>query len=83
MDLNEARKVLRRQPPPGLMKIADAAAIAGVNPETLRRRVRRGELAAWGSPRRVALGDVLQQFIPSDMREIVECSRNLDSDNTL
>src|SRR4051794_6649235 len=55
MDLPEARNFLRQVPPPmGLMKISEAAAIAGVCAETLRRRVRRGELAAWGNPRRVA-----------------------------
>jgi hypothetical protein len=83
MDLNEARKALRRTAPPGLLKIAEAAAVAGVHAETLRRRVRRGELAAWGSPRRVALTDVLRQFIPPVMREVVEGSRNPDSDSTL
>jgi hypothetical protein len=80
MDLNEARKVLRRTAPPGLLKIADAAAVAGVHAETLRRRVRRGQLAAWGSPRRVALADVLRQFIPSGMRDVVEGNRNPDND---
>jgi hypothetical protein len=61
------------------VKIAEAAAIAGVNSETIRRRVRRGELAAWGSPRRVALGDVLRQYIPSGMQEVVEGGINLDT----
>jgi excisionase family DNA binding protein len=80
MDLAEARKLLRRTAPPGLLRISEAAAVAGVHPETLRRRVRKGELPAWGSPRRVRREDVLKQFIPADMREVVECSKNLDAD---
>jgi hypothetical protein len=52
------------------LRVAEAAAIAGLNPETLRRRIRRGELPAWGSPRRVALNDVLQQFVPEHLREV-------------
>ena len=66
MDLKEAKITLSRIPPPsfGLMRISEAAAFAGVCAETLRRRVRRGELPAWGRPRRVALNDVLQQFEP-------------------
>jgi hypothetical protein len=59
-----------------MMKVSDAAAIAGVNPETLRRRIRRGQLQAWGSPRRVALNDVLQQFVPEHLREVAGSSGN-------
>lgn len=68
MDLKEAKKVLNRIPPPsfGLMKVSDAAALAGLHPETLRRRIRRGELVAWGSPRKVAYADVMRQFMPEE-----------------
>lgn len=68
MEIKDAKKVLRNMPPPtfGLMKISQAAALAGCHVETLRRRVRRGELAAWGFPRRVALSDVLRQFDPDE-----------------
>jgi hypothetical protein len=76
MNMNTAKKVLRRTAPSGgLMRISEAALVAGVCAETLRRRVRRGELAAWGSPRRVAIGDVLEQFVPRDLREVVDSSR--------
>ena len=70
MEIKEAKALLRRIPPPtfGLMKIAQAAALSGHHPETLRRRVRSGQLAAWGFPRRVLLADVLRQFDP-DQRE--------------
>jgi hypothetical protein len=37
---------------------------AGLHPETLRRRVRRGELAALGFPCQVAIAAVLEQFRP-------------------
>jgi hypothetical protein len=32
--------------PSQLMKVSEAAMVAGLNPETLRRRIRRGELKA-------------------------------------
>jgi hypothetical protein len=70
--------VRRTAPPFGLMKVVEAAAIAGLNPETLRRRIRRGELAAWGSPRRVALADVMQQFEPPCLRKVVGSNENDD-----
>ena len=76
MELSDAKKAIRRNPPTfGLMKISQAAALAGLHPETLRRRVRRGELTAWGFPRRVALADVLEQFNPPGVREVVENGR--------
>jgi hypothetical protein len=78
MDITDAKKVLTQSSPPsfGLMKISEAAAMAGCHPETLRRRVRRGELAAFGFPRRVALADVLKQFIPPALREVAESGEN-------
>ena len=77
MDIHEAKKVLERIPPPfGLMKISEAAALAGLHPETLRRRVRRGELRAWGFPRKVRYADVMQQFIPGDLREVAGSGGN-------
>ena len=76
MELSDAKKAIRRNPPTfGLMKISQAAALAGLHPETLRRRVRRGELTAWGFPRRVALADVLEQFNPPGLREVAENGR--------
>ncbi|MBS1856113.1 MAG: hypothetical protein JST11_12160 [Acidobacteria bacterium] len=80
MEMNEAKKVLLRTAPTfGLLKISEAAMVAGVNPETLRRRVRRGELAAWGFPRRVALADVLAQFVPKHLREVAGSGGNQGS----
>jgi hypothetical protein len=36
----------------------------GLNPETVHRRIRRGELRAWGRPYRVALEDLLPLYEP-------------------
>ena len=66
MSFKEARAVLREIPAPGgLLKVSDAAEIVGLNPETLRRRIRRGQLKAWGSPRRVAIADILFPVLPA------------------
>jgi hypothetical protein len=66
MNLAEATKVLERiSPPSGLMRVTEAAMLTGHNPETLRRRIRRGELRAWGRPYRVAISDVLPMFMPA------------------
>jgi hypothetical protein len=48
------------------MKISEAAAPAGLHPEMLRRRVWRGELPAWGFPRKVAYADAMRQFEPKE-----------------
>jgi hypothetical protein len=58
--ISEAQNVFRTLPPvTGLMRAADAAALAGLNPETVHRRVRRGQVPAWDNPRRVRLVDLL------------------------
>jgi hypothetical protein len=76
MEINDAKKILRRNAPPfGLMRISQAAALAGLHPETLRRRIRRGELAAWGFPRRVAYADVVRQYEPPSLQKVEESSR--------
>jgi hypothetical protein len=62
MTLAQARSAIAR--PVGLMRVAEAAAIAGVSVETLNRRIRVGQLPAWGRPRRVCLDHVLQPFMP-------------------
>ena len=50
--------------PVGLLRVAEAAAIAGVSIATLNLRIRKGVLRAWGRPRRVSLDDVLVPFVP-------------------
>ena len=51
--------------PVQLMRVSEAAALIGVHPETLRRRIRRGELPAYGKPpRRVAVEDLLEPYKP-------------------
>ena len=70
METKEAHSILQRvRPSIGLMKISEAAQLAGLHPETIRRRVRRGELAAWGNPRRVDLNDLLKLFVPPSVCE--------------
>ena len=65
MNLVEAKKTLERIPAPsGLMRVPEAAMLTGHNPETLYRRIRRGELRAWGRPFRVALDDILPMYLP-------------------
>jgi hypothetical protein len=83
MSITDAKKMLTRIPAPsfGLMKISEAAALAGVNPETLRRRVRRGELPGWGFPRKVSYADVMKQFIPPALREVAESGGNRDGND--
>ncbi len=53
----------------GLMRISHAALIAGVNRETIYRRIRRGELRAYGSPWRVAIADLLAEQNPVTRRK--------------
>ena len=62
MTLAQARSTIER--PVGLMRVADAAAVAGVSIETLNRRIRAGRLLAFGRPRRVCLDHVLAPFVP-------------------
>jgi predicted DNA-binding transcriptional regulator AlpA len=72
--LQEAKKYLKQtlgsQKPVGrpnpmeLLKVSEAADLCGVHPKTLWRRIQRGELRAWGSPRRVRIADVLWEFEP-------------------
>jgi hypothetical protein len=66
MNITDAKKVLTSIPPPsfGLLKISEAATMAGCHPETLRRKVRRGDLPAWGSPLKVSFADVMRQYGP-------------------
>ncbi len=65
MTTTEAQHVLDTIPPPhGLMRVNDAAAAAGIHPETVRRRIRRGEVRAWGRPRQVLVSDLLPQYQP-------------------
>jgi hypothetical protein len=61
--IEAARRVLAPiATPERLLKVNDAALVAGLNPETIRRRIRRGQIRAWGFPHRVLLDDVLQPY---------------------
>lgn len=46
-----------------LMRVQDAAYAAGMNAETIRRRIRSGVLRAWGRPARVLLADLLPPYV--------------------
>lgn len=77
MTIQEARRILKEslgrpghpQPrdnpqPLELLRVREAADLCGLNPRTLWKRIKKGELAAWGSPRRVRISDVLLPFDP-------------------
>jgi excisionase family DNA binding protein len=74
MDLNEARKILRNALAPRtseLVTVADAALMLGIAQETIRRRIRRGEIPAWGKPGtlRVRLVDLMPPYDPRSRTE--------------
>jgi hypothetical protein len=71
MDIEEAGSVLRNALPRPfdgaafeLVKVSEAAERCGLHPRTIRKRIARGELAAWGRPVRVRWRDVLPPFEP-------------------
>ncbi len=70
MTIAEAKRVFEKLPPPcGLMRVSEAAAAAGLHPETVRRRIRRGEVRAWGFPHRVLVADLLQEYEPAAAKD--------------
>jgi hypothetical protein len=72
MTIAEARRTIERVARPvGLMRVTEAAAIAGVSIETLNRRIRAGRLQAFGRPRRVCLDDVLAPFVPVAKQKVM------------
>ena len=70
-ELREAQTALKkRRPVPHpheLVRISDAAALAGLNCQTVRRWVRQGRIQAWGfrGSRRVRLDDLLPANTPA------------------
>jgi hypothetical protein len=71
MNIEEAGKIIR-QAVAGqfdgaafeLVKVSEAAERCGLHPRTLRKRIARGELPAWGKPMRVRWRDVLVPVVP-------------------
>jgi hypothetical protein len=55
--------------PGGLYCVREAAMMVGLNPETVRRRIRRGEIRAWGRPQRISLDDLLPIYVPDSCRK--------------
>ena len=45
-----------------LVSVTEAAMVTRLNPETIRRRIRRGTVRAWGVPWRVLVADLLQPY---------------------
>jgi hypothetical protein len=65
MTIKQAAAVLRGIAEPGrLLRVRDAAAMAGLHEETVRRRIRSGEVPAYGFPYRVNLADLLKPYEP-------------------
>jgi hypothetical protein len=52
-----------------LLRVREAAMMVGLNPETVRRRIRRGEVRAWGKPQKVSLDDLLPLYLPAACRK--------------
>jgi len=50
--------------PSALYRVREAALMVGLNPETIHRRIRLGQIRAWGRPQRVALEDLLPIYVP-------------------
>jgi hypothetical protein len=71
--IKEAHKLLTTALPPRLfegatfelVKVREAAEMCGLNEKTLRERIRKGLLPAWGKPLRVRWRDVLTPFNPA------------------
>ncbi len=70
MTLSEATAVLSKIPDPTrLYRVRDAALLVGLNEETIQRRIRAGEVPAYGYPRRVNLADLLKPYQPKHDKE--------------
>lgn len=63
MTTKEAKKAFEQPMPHELWKLRDAAEMCGIHRETLYRRIKRGELVAYGRPFRVRLNDVLAPHV--------------------
>ncbi len=71
MTIQEARKILnplRNREFDGVLselyKVRDAARLLGLNPYTIRKRIRAGTITAWGKPLRVRPRDLLVPYEP-------------------
>ena len=70
MTISGARTTLERVVRPyALYRVREAAMMVGMNPETIRRRIRRGEIPAWGRPQKVSLDDLLPIYVPEACRK--------------
>ena len=68
--ISDARTTLERAVRPnGLYRVREAAMMIGLNPETIHRRIRRGEIRAWGRPQKVSLDDLLPIYMPEACRK--------------
>lgn len=63
MSLPQATTILSKMPHAGsLYRVRDAALIVGLHEDTIQRRIRSGEVPAYGFPRMVALADLLKPY---------------------
>jgi predicted DNA-binding transcriptional regulator AlpA len=69
MTTKAAKKAFEQPMPHELWKLRDAAEMCGLCTETLYRRIKRGELVAYGRPFRVRLNDVL---VPHEVKKSEE-----------
>ena len=66
MNIAGAQSTIQRAVPPGATyRVAEAALMAGLHKETVRRRIRAGKIKAWGSPQRVVLADLFTPHTPA------------------
>ena len=73
MDLSEAKAILKDAIRPKayeVVSVAEAALAVGLSEETVRRRIRRGQIPAWGmkGTLRVRVADLLPPYVPNDRK---------------
>ncbi len=70
MTIGQAARVLSAIPEPfRLLRVREAAVVTGMHRRTIYRRIRNGEVRAWGNPRRVVIDDLLRPFVPDKPEE--------------
>jgi excisionase family DNA binding protein len=47
------------------MTVKEAALTLRMHEDTIRRRIRRGQILAWGRPQRIRIEDLLPVYVPS------------------
>jgi excisionase family DNA binding protein len=55
--------------PAGLLRVREASMMVGLNRETVRRRIRRGEIRAWGRPQKIPFDELMPIYVPQACRK--------------